>query len=465
MNKIQNTNAQKMSEMRLLIFKEIIHLFWNSALFENIDLDTLSKQIRQKYALPDENKAFVNNHIRIAMGLNPSGQQAFTDEIQQVRSMDETSLPVVVALEEVCRHCPADRRSCEEACKYDAFVYTRSQGFKPDTDKCLNCGQCIRKCDFGALSDKIEFVPLLNWLKDDNTAVYAAVAPAIVGQFGDQVSMGQLRTAFKLLGFKDMIEVALFADILTIREAYEFNELVKSEDDFFLTSCCCPVWFNLIKKTYPDLFQHMSPSISPMIASGRFLKKLYPACKVVFISPCIAKKAESKEPDLQGAVDFVLTFSELKSVFEVLDIQLENLHAEEKDQASFGGRIYARAGGVSFSVKSVINRIAPQRIVKLKSRKVNGVLQCREILQKLSTGEKIQANFIEGMGCEGGCIGGPKTNIDKETALRHVNDFGEDSYIMTPFDNLNIHKMLSELGIDGIDNIIVNNELTRLLSR
>ena len=86
-----------------------------------------------------------------------------------------------------------------------------------------------------------------------------------------------------------MIEVAMFADILTIREAFEFNSLVKTEEDFFLTSCCCPVWFNLTKKGYPEMFKHMSPSVSPMIAAVRFLKVLYSGAKVVFFAPCIAK--------------------------------------------------------------------------------------------------------------------------------------------------------------------------------
>lgn len=132
-------------------------------------------------------------------------------------------------------------------------------------------------------------------LKNKEVPVYATVAPAIVGQFGEKVSMGKLRTALKLMGFKDMIEVALFADILTIREAFEFNHLVKNEEDFFLTSCCCPIWFNMIKKSYPDIYGHLSPSVSPMIASGRILKKLYKNAKVVFIGPCIAKKPRAKK--------------------------------------------------------------------------------------------------------------------------------------------------------------------------
>ena len=94
---------------------------------------------------------------------------------------------------------------------------------------------------------------------------------------------------------RDMIEVAMFADILTIKEAIEFNDRIKTEEDFFLTSCCCPVWFNMVKKSYPEIRNHMSLSVSPMIAAGRILKRLYQNAKVVFIAPCIAKKAEYKD--------------------------------------------------------------------------------------------------------------------------------------------------------------------------
>jgi iron only hydrogenase large subunit-like protein len=267
------------------------------------------------------------------------------------------------------------------------------------------------------------------------------------------------------LGFKDMIEVALFADILTIKEAFEFNHLVKNEQDFFLTSCCCPVWFNMVKKSYPEIYRHMSPSVSPMIASGRILKRLYTGAKVVFIAPCIAKKAEIKEPDLVGSIDYVLNFRELQEIFKALDIHPKDLQADDKDQASFGGRIYARTGGVSFSVKTVVNRLEPTRVIKLKAKRVDGVQDCKKVLDDLRSGEKVDANFIEGMGCKGGCVGGPRTNIDVEKATKIVNNFGEDSFILTPFDNLNVMKILEHFDIYNLEEIIQNEEVKKILSR
>lgn len=213
------------------------------------------------------------------------------------------------------------------------------------------------------------------------------------------------------------------------------------------------------------MYRHMSPSVSPMIASGRFLKNLYKDAKVVFIAPCIAKKSEINEPEVKGAIEFVINFRELSEVFSALDIRLEELPSDDKDQASLGGRLYARTGGVSFSVKTVVNRLEPRRLIKLRSKKVDGLKNCKQILDDLSNGKDIGSNFIEGMGCIGGCVGGPRTNIDMDKATKLVNEFGEDSLIMTPFDNLNVMKILKQSGINSIEEIVNNELVSGLLSR
>lgn len=447
------------------IFAELVKRYWDGRLKNAKDLNALAVEIKEKYGFKDEDDAFIKDHIRVAMGLNPKGNTDFRDEMNIISSSKGIEKPIVTKIDGACDYCDKEDCKCMESCKYEAHIYRRTKGPFIVNNKCLSCGECVSSCDFGALADKIEFMPLADLLKDKNTTVYAAVAPAIVGQFGEDVSIGQIRTALKLIGFRDMLEVALFADILTIKEAFEFNALVKKEEDFFLTSCCCPVWFNLTKKSYPELFKHMSPTISPMIASGRILKRLYENAKVVFIGPCIAKKAEAKEPSLKGDIDYVLTFRELEEIFSALNINLKGLPSEDKDQASFGGRIYARTGGVSFSVKTVVNRLEPRRLVKLKAKKVDGVKGCKQILDELSLNKDINSNFIEGMGCKGGCVGGPRTNIDVGKATALVNEFGEDSLIMTPFDNLNVMKILKQLGINTVEEMTENKELLKLLTR
>lgn len=267
------------NETRMQIFGELVGRYWNGSLHTIKDLDTLVDEIKEKYGFEDSDLPFIKDHVRIAMGLNPREDSNFSDELDRMRESRKIESPVVAKINGPCLFCDHYERS-----------------------------QCVSSCDFGAIADKIEFLPLIDILKDPKTPVYVTVAPAIAGQLdqfacqreqyaGDEsfgkITMGQLRTAFKQIGFQDMLEVALFADILTIIEAYLFDQLVKTEEDFFLTSCCCPVWVNLIKSKYPEIFEHLSLSVSPMIASGRILKHLYPGALVVFVGPCIAKKAEA----------------------------------------------------------------------------------------------------------------------------------------------------------------------------
>lgn len=466
----------KFSEKRMHIFSELVRRYWDGKLDQASDLEELAQEIKHQYGFDDSELSFIRDHIRLAMGLNPSTNKRFEEELELIRNSREIRRPIVSRVEGPCEHCGDHKCSCETLGKYESPFYIRQDGKAEEDEEsrgkpvegggdCVDCGFCIDRCDFGALAEKIEFIPVIRLLRQQESPVYAVVAPAITGQFGENITMGKLRSAFLGMGFADMIEVALFADILTIKEAFEFNRLVKREEDFFLTSCCCPVWFNMIRKSYPDIYEHLSPSVSPMIASGRILKKLYPDAKVVFFAPCIAKKSEAVEEDLKGAVDYVVNFSELQEIFHALEIDPESLQPVEKDQASLGGRVYARTGGVSFSVKMVVNRLDPTRVIKLKSRKVDGVKECRESLDTLRSSGKDAANFMEGMGCKGGCVGGPRTNIESWKATELVNEFGEDSLILTPFDNLNVIKILKQFGIQSIEEITENEELGRLLSR
>jgi len=447
---------------RMFIFNELVKRYWKGSLNTAVDLDELAVHIRDKYGFRDDEMPFIKNHIRIAMGLDTRGEEGFSDELEWLKQSRRVDLPVIAKIDGPCEYCEKKDCICP---KYETGLYRRTKEAVIEDNKCLNCGECVTSCDFGALADKIEFLPVVNLLKEAKIPVYAAVAPAITGQFGQDVTMGQLRTAFKVMGFTDMVEVAMFADILTIKEAVEFDNLVKTEKDFFLTSCCCPVWFNMVKKNYPEMYKYMSPSVSPMIASGRILKKLYPDAKVVFMAPCIAKKAEIKENDVAGAIDYVINFRELKEIFDALDIRLEKLPSDDVDHASLGGRLYARTGGVSFSVKTVVNRLEPRRVIKLKAKKVDGAKKCKDILEQLNSGQTIDANFIEGMGCIGGCVGGPRTNIDRDAGKDKVNDFAEESFILTPFDNQNIIKILEQLNVGSLDNMMENEELRKLLTR
>lgn len=204
--------------------------------------------------------------------------------------------------------CPPDEpHSCEEACDWGA-IKRGPEGVEVDDSQCVGCQACVDACKLDNLKTRKDIIPVVQDLHEYDGPIYAMVAPAVAGQFGPNVTMGKLRTAFKRLGFTGMLEVAVFADILTLKEALEFDRNIQSEDQFQLTSCCCPMWIAMIKKLYHQLLPNVPGSVSPMIAGGRTVKALHPKAKTVFIGPCLAKKAERNEPDLVGAVDHVLTY-------------------------------------------------------------------------------------------------------------------------------------------------------------
>lgn len=355
------------------------------------------------------------------------------------------------------KNCPTncsnkgEEAPCVRSCPFDAIYQNENtQNVIIDKNKCTDCGICVNACPSGGILDKVQFLPLVNAL-NGNDPIIAAVAPSIVGQFGADVSMDKLRTAFKKMGFSDMIEVAFFADMLTIKEAAEFDHLVNTESDLMITSCCCPIWVSMIKKVYNNLITHVSPSISPMIASGKVLKKLNPKCKVVFIGPCIAKKAEAKDPDLKEYIDFVLTYTELKDIFDSLGIKPSDLKESlSSEYASLGGRLYARTGGVTIAVSEALAYLYPQKHKLFKAVQANGVKECKEMLSNTQAG-KVDANFIEGMGCVGGCSGGPRSIISKDDSTNAVNHFAGNSEIRVATESECMLSILKKIGINSLD--------------
>lgn len=338
---------------------------------------------------------------------------------------------------------------CERACPFDAIV---NDGKTTSIDylKCTDCGLCIEACPKGNILDKIQYIPLANILKENKENVIAIVAPAIVGQFGESVSLEQLRAAFIRMGFLDMVEVAFFADLLTLKEAIEFDEHIQTKDDLVITSCCCPMWVAMIKRLYKHLSRYVTPSISPMIAAGRMLKEMKEGCKIVFIGPCVAKKAEAKMEDVKDAVDYVLTFEEVKNIFSALDIipsKLEPIESEE--YASKLGRTYGYTGGVSHAVGEVVKYLFPEKYKMYSPFQADGVKECKEILNKTES-ELQQYNFIEGMGCIGGCVGGPKVLIDHYEGKNALVKIGEQSKVIVPNESDYAMKVLGKFGIESI---------------
>lgn len=357
-----------------------------------------------------------------------------------------------------CDCSEEEKKKCNELCPFDAMTRDEKGNVNIYDDRCLGCSKCIAGCAKQNLVDRKDLLPVLELLNNTETPVYAMIAPAFISQFSEDVTPGKLRSAFKELGFAGMIEVALFADILTLKEAMEFDNSIKTDNDYLLTSCCCPMWIGMIKKIYNDLIPHVPPSVSPMVACGRSIKKIHPEAKTVFIGPCVAKKAEAREKDIADSTDFVLTFQEVSDIFKAAELDPRNFEEDLRDHSSKAGRIYARTGGVSEAIQSTLDYLRPNRSIPLKSRQANGIPQCKELLNEIKEG-KVTANFLEGMGCVGGCVGGPKILIDKDQGTEFVNSYGEQATYNTPVDNPYVIELLKKLGYDTIESLLENDNM------
>ncbi|MGL5695310.1 MAG: [Fe-Fe] hydrogenase large subunit C-terminal domain-containing protein [Peptostreptococcaceae bacterium] len=443
---------QILNKYKTKIFRELVKLVWEESLD---DIEKIPTQILRQ--LKDDTNQEIDedtimNLIRVIMGLNPiensreTNLQSMINESYNLKNID---MPIISIIDDACRYCKNYKEEC--------FVKKKHIDCNKN-NTCSACGECIRKCELGAISDKIEFFPVLNMLKSKKTPVYAVVAPAFVGQFGKDASSGKLRTALKSIGFKDMIEVALAADILTLKESYDYYEHMRNNsNEFFITSCCCPVWVSLIKNKFPDIKDNISSSVSPMIASGRIIKVLNPNAKVVFIGPCVAKKNEALQDDVKGAIDFVLTFKELEEIFLALNLDVLHMEEDNRDESSYCGRIYAKSGGVSKAIEETLKKI--DESIKFKPISFQGAKECTDGLNKIINKE-INATFIEGMGCIGGCIGGPKKLIPTEEGVKYLDIYTESTNMKTPFDNLNVAQFLIEAEIKKIEDLgDKNNEM------
>lgn len=355
--------------------------------------------------------------------------------------------PVVIKTESCRGGCDG---ACKAACIFNAIENINGE-LVINKELCSGCMECVKACLDNKILPSKDIVAALKAI-NSGAPSYALIAPAIIGQFKG-ANMGQIRNALKKLGFLGVIEVSLFADILTLKEAIEFKNHIKKNGDYMLTSCCCPVWISLIKKHYNLLSQNLAPSVSPMIAAGRFVKSINKDCVTVFIGPCLAKKAEIREPDLLGAVDYCITFSELLDAFKICGITPKNEESEIKEHSSKLGRMYAYSGGVSKAVKKTVKALEYKNKIPLTAIKTEGVINLKNMLKDIEKGE-IKANFYEGMGCVGGCVGGPKIIENRLTALTEAEKYANFSSFKTPLDNPFVIELLSRLSITDEETLL-----------
>lgn len=313
------------------------------------------------------------------------------------------------------------KRPCQAACKVKAISINEDNAASIDNSKCIQCGACVYQCPFGAITDKSYILNVVDMIKKSEEngkyKVYAMVAPSISSQFA-YAKLGQVISGLKALGFYTVVEAALGADMVAMAESKELAE------KGFLTSSCCPAFVAYIKSAFPDLVPLISHNLSPMATLAKYIKETEENAKVVFIGPCTAKKAEAQLEEVKPYVDAVLTFEELQALYDSRDIDITTLEEDVLDNASYYGRIFARSGGLSDAVAEAMKE---QNIeFDLKAIPCDGIEACRVALLKKSK-NVLDANFIEGMACVGGCIGGAGCLTHGEKNKAEVDKYGREA--------------------------------------
>lgn len=328
------------------------------------------------------------------------------------------------------------KRPCKFSCPVDAISYDENGISVINEEKCIRCGLCIHKCPFGAIGSKTYVVDVIKAIKSEHP-IYALVAPATEGQFGENITMNSWKKAMKAVGFTDLVEVGLGGDMTAAYEAEEWAEAYKNGKK--MTTSCCPAFVNMIKKHYPELIDNVSTTISPMCAVSRMLKAKEPDAVTVFIGPCISKKSEVKDHAIEGNADYALTYSEIRAMMRAKDIELEEDDNTYQESSVYGKR-FANAGGVTEAVLQSLKESDDE--IAATVNKCNGAAECKKALLLMKVG-RLPEDFIEGMICEGGCVGGP-------SAFRPQASFKKDrEAIISEADERGIHENLDHYDMDA----------------
>ena len=469
---------------RRRIFKEVANLAFTSQNLKD-DIEALPYKIvdydESEYESIYRERAIVRERIRLAMGLSlrPEHMPVHLTQGLEESNIDEKYYepPLMQVIPSACNACPENRYDvtdkcmgcvahpcrevcpkgaismkngksvidqekcikcgkCKSVCPYDAIshqvrpclAHCGVNAIKSDkkgrayidTELCVSCGQCMVSCPFGAIADKSQIFQLIRAIQSGRKII-AQVAPAFVGQFGKNVTPDMIKEALKELGFYDVYETAIGADMGAIAEAEHYvKEVATGEVPFLLTSCC-PSWSMLAKKFFPETIDKISNALTPMVATARKIKEEHPDASVVFIGPCASKKLEASRRTIRSDVDFVITFEELAGMFEAKGIFLEEVQAKDPlNDATAAGRGYGVAGGVANAIEECIREYYPD--VEVNIEHAESLTECKKMLMLAKAGKK-NGCLIEGMACPGGCIAGAGTNIAIPQAMKEVAGF------------------------------------------
>lgn len=312
---------------------------------------------------------------------------------------------------------------------------------------CVGCGQCSVVCPTGAIVVRKNMKEVWQAIEDPNIRTTVQIAPAVrvalgreLGMKSGENAMGKIVAALRRMGFDEIYDTSLGADLTVIEESAEFLSRLDSGRDLPLITSCCPGWVQYCEKKHPELLSNISSCRSPMQMMAALLKDhAAPDTRRMFhvaVMPCTAKKFEAARDEFrnngQPNVDAVITTQELIRMIEESSIVFSDLEPEAIDMpfgtVSGAGLIFGVTGGVTEAVlRRVVANKSRNALLKIATsgqrgmegikefdleygdRKLHiavasGLNNTEKLLQRVKAGEKF--DFIEIMACPGGCVCG-----------------------------------------------------------
>ncbi len=477
------TNDKGISEVVKQVNREVARLIWD----DQLDHEHLEKIVYDISPGPKpdyrcciyKEREIVRHRIRLASQENADPRNTTTNVVQVIKPACDDCTIAAYSVTDICRFClgkaclnschfgaisPGEHRMridplkckecgmCAKACPYGAIIHLErpckkacpvgaidydEYGFcNIDENKCVHCGHCVHSCPFGALGSKVFLRTVIEAIKAGKE-VYGMCAPAAEGQFGMGIGMGSIREALKKIGFTEMVEVGLGGDMTAAYEAKEWIDARKEGKK--MTTSCCPAFISMIRHQFPKQYdENKSSTVSPMVAVSRYLKTIHPGCVTVFIGPCIAKKGETLNEFIADRPDCAITFDEMVELLASRGIKLQP-EPENYQEASIFGKKFAATGGVAAAVIEVMKEMG-EDTSSIKLLTATGGSECKKALLQLKSG-RLAEDFVEGMMCPGGCVGGPSRMKAENEILKARTDLLKKADGRKILDNLKNYPM------------------------